>query len=172
MSPVASADSVAVRRAAFKDLDAINAIYAEAVVHTVTTWDYEPVDMARREAWFVAHERDGLPVLAAVNDAGTVLGWGSLSQYNHRPGYRFTLENSVYVSPQHQGRGVGRRLLGALIGAAHDLGMHSMVAAIDGENEASLHLHRALGFEPAGRLREAGYKFDRWLDVVFLQLML
>ncbi|MCP5521404.1 MAG: N-acetyltransferase [Verrucomicrobiales bacterium] len=170
--PPSTNATVSTRPATPADLPAINAIYADAVLHTVSTWDYEPMDMARREAWFAAHEREGLPVFVAVTEAGTVLGWSALNQYNHRPGYRFTVENSVYVGEPHQGRGLGRRLLAALIEAARELGMHSIVAAIDGENEASVRLHRAFGFEPAGRVREAGFKFDRWLDVVYLQLLL
>lgn len=164
--------SVRIRLGVTADLPAINAIYADAVLHTVTTWDYEPMDLERREAWFTGHEEERLPVLVAVDEAGAVLGWGSLSRYDRRPGYRFTVENSLYVGEEHQGRGVGRRLLAALIAAARGLGMHSIVAAIDGENEPSLRLHRASGFEPAGRVREAGFKFDRWLDVVYLQLLL
>lgn len=172
MSQEPPANTVSVRPATGADLPAINAIYAEAVLQTVTTWDYEPMDMERREAWFATHEKERLPVLVAVNEAGTVLGWASLSRYNHRPGYRFTVENSVYVGKEHQGRGAGRRLLATLINEARRSGMHSIVAAIDGENDASLRLHRAFGFESAGRVREAGFKFDRWLDVVYLQLLL
>lgn len=167
-----AAPSVGLRPAVRSDLPALNEIYSDAVLHTVTTWDYQPMSMDERAAWFAAHQEQGLPVLVAVDGEERVLGWGSLSRYNHRPGYRFTAENSLYVGKAYQGRGVGRRLLEALIEAARELGMHSLVAAIDGQNEASLRLHRALGFELAGRLREAGFKFDRWLDVVYFQLML
>lgn len=172
MSRESPVDAVSVRTASAADLPAINAIYTEAVLHTVATWDYEPTDMARREAWFVVHEEQGLPVFVAVDASGTVLGWSALSHYNRRPGYRFTVENSIYVAAGHRGRGIGRRLLAPLIETARGLGMHTIVTAIDGENEASIRLHRAFGFEPAGRIREAGFKFDRWLDVVYLQLLL
>ncbi|MCP5519791.1 MAG: N-acetyltransferase [Verrucomicrobiales bacterium] len=164
--------SVSIRPANAADLSGINEIYAAAVRDTVTTWDYEPMSREQRAAWFAAHREQGLPVFVATDDADTVLGWGCLSRYNHRPGYRFTVENSIYVGRAHQGRGIGRRLLAVLIDTARELGMHSIVAAIDGENEASLRLHRAFGFEPAGRVREAGFKFDRWLDVAYLQLLL
>jgi phosphinothricin acetyltransferase len=112
-------------------------------------------------------------VFVAVDEADKeVLGWSSLNRYHDRMGYRFTTENSVYVAAPWRGKGLGRQLLAPLIQAARERGLHAILAAIDAENEASLRLHAAFGFEKVAHFRQVGFKFGRWLDVIYMELLL
>jgi phosphinothricin acetyltransferase len=112
-----------------------------------------------------------MPVFVA-DDSGTIAGWGALHPFRAPQGYRRTVEHSVYVAAEYRGQGIGRALLVTLIERARELGMHAMIAGIDGENEVSVRMHASLGFETAGCLNEVGYKFGRWLDLIFMQLIL
>ncbi len=159
-----------VREAAPADLTAVNAIYNHYVIHSTTTYDVEPVTEEERAAWFAAHDA-AHPVLVA-EDAGTVVGWGSLSTFRHRFGYRHTVEDSVFVRHDLLGRGIGTRLLVALIDRAKAAGHHTVIGGIDADQRASIILHERQGFREVARFREIGRKFDRWLDVVFMQRML
>lgn len=160
-----------VRDATDDDLPAILAIYNHCVLHSTCTADVEPQALAARQAWLDERRAAGLPVLVAI-DGGEVVGWAALSRYHARPGYRFTVENSVYVHHQRRGLGAGRALLDALVRRARALGLHVIIAGVDGDNQASLSLHERAGFRYAGRLPQVVHKFDRWLDVVYLQLTL
>jgi L-amino acid N-acyltransferase YncA len=111
------------------------------------------------------------PITVAV-DEGTVVGFGSLSVYNKREGYRFSVENTVYVHPEHHRRGIGRALLADLIARARALGHRNIIASVSGDQDASIALHRAAGFVEVGRMKELGVKFGKWLDCVYLQLVL
>lgn len=104
--------------------------------------------------------------------AGKVVGYASWGRWRAKDGYRFTVENSVYVAPGHQGRGVGRRLMRTVIGGAREAGAHVMLADIEAANTASIALHASLGFETVGTLREIGTKFGRWLDLTIMRLAL
>jgi phosphinothricin acetyltransferase len=158
------------RPAVDADLRAINDIYNHYVLHSTATYQEEPETMQGREAWFTRH---GLmhPVIVAEVD-GLLVGWGSLSAFHSRSAYRRTVENSIYVHPAHHRRGIGRTLLVDLIRLARDAGHHTIIALIDGDQPASVGLHAAHGFREAGHLREVGFKFGRWLNVVQMQLML
>jgi phosphinothricin acetyltransferase len=160
-----------VRRATLADVPAIRDIYNDAVLTTTATYDYEPRTLEVQTAWFEDHDRAGMPVFVA-EDGGRVVGWSSLSHFHHRPGYRYTLEDSIYVAPDARGQGVGTRLIPPLIEAAPALGAHAIIAVIDGDSAISLHLHERFGFRPAGRLEQIGFKFDRWLDVIYMELLL
>jgi phosphinothricin acetyltransferase len=160
-----------IRDANESDVPGILEIYNDAVLHTTATADERPLTLDHRLRWFEEHRRQGLPVIVAEAD-GQVVAWGALNSYNPRSGYRFSVENSVYVHPEFRGKGLGRNLLKTLLERAKDLGCHSIIASIDGENAASLALHRSFGFEEAGRCKELIFKFDRWLDVIHLQLVL
>ena len=158
-----------VRPATRDDLPAVLEIYNHAVLHTTASYDYEPRTLEHRTAWFDDHQRTGHPVFVAVDAAGTVVGWSALNRYHDRMGYRFTTENSVYIAEAARGQGVGGLLLAPLISSAKELGLHAIIAAIDAQNEASVRLHAKFGFEKVGLFRQVGYKFDRWLDVVYME---
>lgn len=161
-----------VRSATRKDLPEILAIYNDAVLTTTATYDIEPRSLDHRVEWFEAHQRDGLPVLVAVTESGRVVGWGSLNRHHDRFGYRFTVENSIYVDAAHRGKGVGKCLLGPLIEAARKKAFHTILAGVDADNVASLRLHERFGYRPVAHYKEVGHKFGRWLDVIYLQVFL
>ncbi|GAB90998.1 GNAT family N-acetyltransferase [Gordonia rhizosphera] len=153
------------------DIAPITAIYNDAVEHTTAIWNDRTVDTADRERWLTDRQRIGYPVLVAVDD-GEVLGYASFGDWRAFDGYRHTVEHSVYVRGDAQGRGVGRLLMNALIERARSLGKHVMVAGIEAGNIGSIRLHERLGFTRVGLLPEVGTKFGSWLDLVFLQLIL
>jgi phosphinothricin acetyltransferase len=159
-----------VRIATGADLPAINLIYNHYVLHSTCTYQEVAEPLALRQTWFQHHgERHPAVVVEA---AGQVLGWGSLSPFHSRTAFRFTVEDSVYIHPDHQRRGLGRLILTDLIQRARTLGYHTIIAAISAEQTGSIRLHEALGFQKAAHFREVGYKFNQWLDVVDYQLML
>jgi phosphinothricin acetyltransferase len=158
-----------VRPATEADLPGILEIYNEAVRTTTATYDYEPRTMEHRRAWFADHQRHDYPVFVALGPSGEVVGWSALNRYHDRPGYRFTVENSVYVAAARRGQGVGKALMAPLIESARQRSFHAILAAIDATNEASRRLHTRFGFEPVGHFKQVGFKFGRWLDVVYLE---
>jgi len=163
-----------IRRARRADCEGILAIYNDAVLRTTGSYDEEPPSLDHRMAWFDAHERDDLAVFVAEEGAdgpkpGRIVGWSALNRYHDRAGYRFTAENSVYVAEDRRGLGLGSRLLAPLLPAAEARGLHAVIAVIDASNPASLRLHARHGFETVGHLREVGFKFGRWLDVMLME---
>lgn len=161
------------RPATENDIPAILAIYNHAVLTTTASYDTEPEALAVREEWFHEHQAHGFPVLVAERAGSSeVVGWGSLGQFRSKSGYRYTVENSLYISEVERGKGLGKLLLAALIEEARRLGFHAIVAGIDSEAHVSLRLHERAGFVQVGYLPEVGFKFDRWLDVVFMELRL
>jgi L-amino acid N-acyltransferase len=163
---------VKVRAAERRDIQAILDIYNDAVLTTTATYDYEPRTLQHRIHWFEDHEKAKLPVFVAEDHGGKIVGWSSLSRYHDRPGYRFTTENSIYVAAHARGRGVGKLLLEPLVESARQLGLRAIIAVIDATNEASVRLHARLGFVEVGRFKSVGFKFGRWLDVVYMELLL
>jgi phosphinothricin acetyltransferase len=148
----------------------MRAIYNVEVQTSTVTFDLVPRSLADQRAWLAA--RSGAhTALVAVED-GELIGFGSLSPYKDRPAYATSVEDSVYVHQSHQGKGVGRLLLTALVDAAEASGFHAVFARIVGGHEASIGLHAALGFEIVGTEREVGRKFGRWLDVVVMERLL
>ena len=135
---------------------------------TTAVWNETPRTQDQQYEWFVAKRAQQHPVLVAVVD-GDVAGFCSYGPFRAWYGYRYTVENSIYVSELHRGRGIAGRLLAALIERARAQGLHTMVAGIEARNEVSIRLHERAGFTRAGVLREVGYKFDRWLDLVFME---
>jgi phosphinothricin acetyltransferase len=158
-----------IRPAEEADLAEVQAIYAHHVLNGTASFEEEPPDvaeMAARRRLLVAR---GLPYLVAER-RGTVLGFAYAGPFRPRSAYRYTLEDSIYVHPEATGQGVGRLLLGDLIARVCARGYRQMIAVIgDAANTSSIALHARFGFVEAGRLRSAGYKFDRWLDVIFMQ---
>jgi L-amino acid N-acyltransferase len=159
-----------IRPATTSDLGAINAIYNHYVLHSTCTYQEEPEPLAGRRRWFRHH--DGKHPVIVAEAGGKVAGWGSLSAYHERSAYRRTVENSVYVHHQHHRRGVGSLLLQELIVRARDLGHRAIIAGIDGEQTASVALHTKFHFKKAGHFKQVGFKFGRWLDVIYMELIL
>jgi phosphinothricin acetyltransferase len=160
-----------VRPATTDDLPGILEIYNEAVLTTTATYDYEPRSLEHRVQWFADHQKGGYPVFVAANAAGAIIGWSSLNRFHDRMGYRFTVENSIYVAAHARGKGCGKLLMAPLVDAARERRYRSILAVIDAQNPVSVHLHAAFGFEKVAFLKQVGYKFGRWLDVVYMQLL-
>ena len=161
---------VALRPATRDDVAQIAALYAEQVATGTASFEYvppSPAEMGRRYDAIVAA---GYPYFVAENGTGAICGYCFASAYRPRPGYRYTVEDSVYVAPAAAGRGTGRRLLARLIEACTQRGDRLMVAVIgDVGNTASIALHRALGFVEVGRMPGVGWKFGRWIESMLMQ---
>jgi L-amino acid N-acyltransferase len=154
-----------------RDAEELRAIYNVEVLESTVTFDLRPRSLAEQMAWIDDHS-GGHPGIVAVDGDGVVGGFASLTPYRPRPAYSTTVEDSVYVRRDLRGRGVGRLLLGDLVDLARDHGFHSVIGRIVGDHDASIALHAACGFRQVGREQEVGRKFNRWLDVVLMQLML
>jgi L-amino acid N-acyltransferase YncA len=160
------------RPATAADIAAIAAIYGPAVLHGTASFELEPPDEAEMLRRFTSVTDAGYPYFVATHE-GRVVGYAYANAYRTRPAYRFTVEDSVYVAPEAQGKGVGARLLKALIEASTVKGHRLMVAVIgDSRNQASITLHRNAGFTFCGTIHSVGYKFGRWLDSVIMELPL
>ena len=163
--------SLSVRDVAETDAAAIAAIYAQHVLTGTASFDFEPPSAAFHLAKIQRIRGAGWPFLVAES-SGVVVGYAYVTQFRDRAAYRFTAENSIYVHPDHVGRGVGSRLLNQLLGRAALNGFRTVVAVIGGAEPASMALHAKCGFVEVGRLKAVGFKFDRWLDSVYMQVEL
>jgi L-amino acid N-acyltransferase len=162
---------VNIRPATLEDVVAILEIYNDAILHTTAVYSYDPVTLENRIEWLEGKARDGWPVFVA-EDAGKVVGFSSYGPFRAWPAYLHTVENSVYVHPDHRGLGVGKRLIPPLFEAARAQHMHAFIAGIDAENLSSQRLHQHFGFEKVAHFCEVGFKFGRWLDLTFWQVVL
>lgn len=172
-----------IREATGVDLAAIDDIYNHYVRTSTSTFQVDPTTPEERRAWFAAHGPDH-PVLVFEEDdsdarrdgprvaGGRIAGWASLNRYNPREAYGLTVELSVYVRHDRHRRGIGRALMNELLARAQASGHHVVLAQVAADQEPSLRLHRSSGFQDVGRLREVGFKFNRWLDVILLNRML
>lgn len=151
---------------------AILGIFNDAILHSTALYEYRPRTLADIDAWFAAREEAGIPVLGMEDAQGTLAGFASFGSFRAYPAFGYTVEHSVYVHPDRRRLGVGRALMAALIEAVRAHGAHAMIGAIDAENAGSIALHEQFGFRHAGTLPQVGYKFGRWLDLVFYQLLL
>jgi phosphinothricin acetyltransferase len=158
---------ISVRDAAENDLRAITEIYNEAILTTTATFDTEPVTEAQQRLWLTEHDARYPVLVAELN--GIVVGWASLSRWSGRCGYADTAEISLYVKSEQCGNGIGKKLIVKIIQAGQEAGLHSVLARIAEGNEISVHLHKTVGFELVGVIREVGRKFGRWLDVHLMQ---
>jgi phosphinothricin acetyltransferase len=158
----------AVHDATESDLEGLVGIYNEVIANSTAVFATLAVTVDERRRWWQARTAQGYPVLIARDEQG-VAAFGSFGDFRAWPGYRFTVEHTLHVRADARGRGIGTQLLRALITRAGALGKHVMIAGVDADNAASIRLHERLGFTRAGRLCAVGYKFDRWLDLVFLQ---
>lgn len=166
-----SATAILIRDARPDDAEAIRAIYNDAVINTTAVFDYAAREPQAQADWLKMKADQNLPVLVA-EDAGRVLGYCSYGPFRPWPAYLYTVENAIYVAPDARGKGIGKLLLPPLLEIAKARGLRTMIAGITADNAASLRLHEKLGYQKAGVIREAGWKFERWLDLVFLQRML
>ncbi|WP_058910131.1 GNAT family N-acetyltransferase [Entomohabitans teleogrylli] len=160
-----------IRHGEARDCAAIAEIYNHAVKNTTAVWNEKTVDAENRAVWLGQRQLAGYPVLVA-QDGERIVGYASFGDWRAFDGYRHTVEHSVYVHPQSQGKGLGRTLMQHLIGEAQKLGKHVMIAAIESQNAASIKLHEQLGFRITGQMPQVGAKFGRWLDLTFMQLQL
>ncbi|MCI0360553.1 MAG: N-acetyltransferase family protein [Planctomycetaceae bacterium] len=176
--------TTSIRLATAADLPAINDIYNHYVLHCTCTYQTEPETIESREAWFAEHPPEKYPVIVAeLAELGTpqrafptepsrVVGWGSLSKFRPRAAYAPTAEPSVYIHHEFLGHGLGRVLLVELIARARAAGFHSLIGGSSADRAASVALQESLGFTRVAHLKEVGYKFGKWLDVTYFQLML
>ena len=160
--------SLIVRDATLEDAEDVLAIYNFAAINTTAVWTDGPADLDSRREWIRTRQGAGYPVLVAMKGRD-VVGFASFGDFRPFPGYRHTVENSVYVDERHHRAGIGRSLLAALLERATALNKHAMIAGIEALNTGSIGLHASLGFVEVARMPEVGCKFGRWLDLVFMQ---
>lgn len=151
---------------------AILDIFNEAIINSTALYDYHPRPVESMEAWFRAKKAGSFPVLGAVDEDGRLLGFATYGTFRERPAFKYSVEHSVYVHHDHRGKGVGYLLMQRLLDVARRQGYHLLVGGIDAENQESLIFHERLGFTHAGTISQAGFKFGRWLDLAFYQLLL
>ncbi|SPS02169.1 GNAT family N-acetyltransferase [Cupriavidus taiwanensis] len=161
---------ITIRDATPEDMEAVCAIYNDAVENTTAIWNEVLVGVANRLDWLSARRKAGFPVLVALDATGVVVGYASFGDWRAFDGYRHTVEHSVYVRTDQRGKGIAGSLMKALIERAGELGKHIIVGAIEASNASSIRLHEKLGFEQVGLMKEVGTKFGKWLDLVFMQL--
>ena len=160
-----------IREAREDDLPAILDIYNEVVATSTAIYRDEPATLEDRRSWFLARRAEHQPVLVAI-DRGSVVGFAAFGGFRPWPGYRFTVEHSVHVRGDRRGHGIGAALMTPLIERAAALGMHVMIAGIDADNAGSIRFHERLGFEKVAHMKQVGFKFGRWLDLVLMQRLL
>ncbi len=152
--------------------DRILAIFNDAIANTTSLYDYHPRTPQVMQAWFEDKRKKNYPVIGVVNDAGKLMGFGTYGVFRVRPAYKYTVEHSIYVDAAFRGQGLGKILLREVIAAAEAQNYHVLVGGIDSSNAVSIALHKQFGFTHCGTLRQVGFKFGRWLDLDFYQLIL
>lgn len=158
---------VTIRKATLSDLKEITDIYNDAIQKTVATFDTEIKTIDNQKKWFEDHGPNN-PILVAELD-GNIIGWAALSRYSTRCAYSDTAEISLYVREQDQGRGIGKKLMQSIVKEGENTSLHTIIARITDGNEKSIHLHKSVGFEHIGIMKEVGNKFGRRLDVCLMQ---
>ncbi len=170
MTGIKKNKEIKIRNAVKHDLGAIVGIYNYAVINTTATFDTRPKTIKSQEKWFYKHS-EKYPIIVAEDDRG-VVGWASLSRWSDRCAYDNTAEISVYVDKDNQNIGIGNQLMTEIIKIARKNKLHVIIARIAGENEISIRLHKKYGFTYVGSLKEVGFKFNRYVDVHLMQLIL
>jgi L-amino acid N-acyltransferase len=150
----------------------ILAILNDAILNSTALYDYHPRSLESMTGWFAAKRKGNYPVIGAVSEGGELLGFASYGVFRGWPAYKYSVEHSVYVAASHRGKGIGKRLLQRIQEEAEAQDYHVLVGGIDSQNMVSIALHRALGFQHAGTIRQVGFKFGRWLDLDLYQLIL
>lgn len=150
---------------------AILKIFNEAIATSTALYDYEPRTIAIIEAWFAAKEGK-YPIIGIENGDSSLMGFATYGAFRPGAAYKYTIEHSVYVDSAHRGKGIGKKLLQELIMVAEQENYHTMVGGIDAQNGVSIKLHKLMGFKACGSIKQAGFKFDKWLDLELYQLIL
>ena len=164
-------ENTTIRLAHAADLPAILDIYNHAIINTTAVYQEDVHTLVMREEWFADKLLHGFPVFVAVQGS-VVIGFCTYGPFRNWPGYRFTVEHSVYVHVDYRGAGIGKQLVQRVIIHAREKGMHTLIAGVDADTVGSIKLHQSLGFIEVAQFKQVGYKFGRWLDLKFLQLML
>lgn len=162
---------IKIRPYQLEDANAILEIINYNILNSTALYDYQPRSLENQISIFQDKLSEGFPVLVAIHDE-IVVGFGYYSEFRFREAYKFTVEHSVYSHPNHIGKGIGKQILESLIHLAKAEKLHTMIGVIDSENKNSIVFHEKFGFEIVGYIKESGFKFDRWLDSVFMQKML
>jgi phosphinothricin acetyltransferase len=150
----------------------IRDIFNEAILNSTALYDYHERTLETVTTWFENKQCNAYPVIGAVDAGGELLGFGTYGAFRAWPAYKYTVEHSIYVRQGHRGMGIGKALLQAIMTRAGEQGFHNIIGGIDSENMVSIRLHQKAGFILCGRIRHAGFKFNRWLDLEFHQLIL
>jgi L-amino acid N-acyltransferase YncA len=162
---------IIIRNATLNDLQPMLDIYNEIIMNTTAVFQYHLHTLEQRKEWFAQKEKENYPVFIAEEN-NMVVGFSTFGQFRNWQAYKYSVENSVYVKADCRGKGIGKLLLQPLIDAAREMQLHTIIAGIVADNEASIALHKQFGFVEVAHFKEVGYKFDKWLDLKFLQLML
>ena len=152
--------------------DSVLEIFNDAILNTTALYEYEPRSKATIERWFSDKAENDFPVIGAINETDSLMGFASYGRFRPFPAFNTTIEHSIYIHQDFRGIGLGKLLLTRLIERAREQGYHSMMAAIDAENNPSIRLHKELGFQQKGLLPEVGFKFERWLTLALYQKIL
>jgi phosphinothricin acetyltransferase len=150
----------------------ILAIFNEAILNSTALYDYKARTPEMMTAWFEAKRKGNYPVIGVISNEGALMGFGSYGIFRVWPAYKYTVEHSIYVEASCRGRGIGKVLLQEIITSARAQNYHALIGGIDSQNAASIALHKRFGFRHAGTLHQVGFKFGRWLDLAFYQLIL
>lgn len=162
---------IIIRHAELADLQSILDIVNHAILHTTANYSYEPQTLEIQRQWMLDKQLHGFPVIVALCE-GKVVGYGAYGTFREKIGYQYTVEHSVYVAENHYGKGIGKLLLSELLRLARAQNVHVMIGAIDAANAESIGFHKKFGFTECGVIHQAGFKFGKWLDLLFMQLTL
>jgi L-amino acid N-acyltransferase YncA len=155
-----------------QQLPEIREIFNQAILHSTALYDYHPRSMDTMISWWNEKKLGNYPVIGVFNNDDTLLGFATYGSFRARPAYKYSVEHSVYVRSDQRGKGLGTILLKEIVKAARDQDYHMLIGGIDASNTESIRLHEKEGFVFCGLIRESGYKFGKWLDLAFYQLIL
>ncbi|WP_395056414.1 GNAT family N-acetyltransferase [Flavobacterium sp.] len=163
--------SITTRFATIEDMTSVLEIVNHEILHSTSIWDYDIRTLEQQISILRNKKEDNFPFIVAEKES-KIVGFGTYGSFRFKVGYRFTIEHSVYVHKDFHGNGIGKLLLLELISLAKAQKLHTMIGVIDSENQSSITFHEKFNFKTVGIIKESGYKFDRWLDSVFMQLIL
>ncbi len=162
---------IIIRNAEEKDVNRILEIINHEILNSTVVYDYVEKSYEYQLNWLRQKKNDGMPVIVAESENG-VIGYGTFGIFRPFDGFQFSVEHSVYVDKEFRTHGIGKQLLTQLIELAKKSGFHTMIAGVDASNESSIEFHKKFGFKEVGTFKEVGFKFDKWLDLLFMQLLL